>query len=161
MTPSDSSPASFTIVSATPAHVDAVAPLFDAYRQFYQQPPDLAAAQAFIAARLAHGDSTIFLAQTIEAGAAPAAVGFTQLYPIFSSIAMRPAWLLNDLYVAPAWRAHGVGAALLTHARAFAQASGAAEMMLQTAVTNAVAQRLYTRLGWVRDDEYLTFNLTL
>jgi ribosomal protein S18 acetylase RimI-like enzyme len=148
------------VVAATPQHVEQIAPLFDAYRQFYQQPADLPQARDFLTRRLSRGESVIFLAL---AGAADEAlaVGFTQLYPMFSSIAMRPAWLLNDLYVAPRARSRGVGAALLTRARAFAVGTGASEMMLQTAVTNQVAQRLYTGLGWIRDDEYLTFMLPL
>jgi predicted GNAT family acetyltransferase len=31
--------------------------------------------------------------------------------------------------------------------------------MLQTARTNATAQRLYEKLGWVRDDEFLVYTL--
>ena len=97
-----------------PGDVDAVAPLFDAYRQFYQQPSDPALARAFIAERLARSESVIFLAERDGQ-----AVGFVQLYPLFSSTAARPRrlWLLNDLFVSPVGprrrggaRAHGPGA---------------------------------------------------
>ena len=37
--------------------------LFDAYRQFYEQPPDLALARAFIGGRLERGESIVFLAE--------------------------------------------------------------------------------------------------
>ena len=47
---------------ATPADADTVAPLFDAYRQFYEQAPDLAGAKAFIAERLEREESVILLA---------------------------------------------------------------------------------------------------
>jgi ribosomal protein S18 acetylase RimI-like enzyme len=53
-----------------------------------------------------------------------------------------------------------VGEALLERARQFAVESGAKGLMLETAVTNTTAQRLYERLGWVRDAEYCVYNLT-
>jgi ribosomal protein S18 acetylase RimI-like enzyme len=90
---------SMSIRQATLEDLDAVAPLFDAYRQFYQQPHDLPLARAFLQARLSAGDSIVYLAE--DEGAA---VGFVLLYPLFSSTAPRPGriWLLNDLYVVPA-----------------------------------------------------------
>ena len=65
------------------ADLDLVAPLFDAYRQFYGRASDLAAATAFLRDRFGHGQSVIFLALD---GAEP--VGFTQLYPSFSSVSL-------------------------------------------------------------------------
>jgi hypothetical protein len=59
--------------------------LFDAYRQFYGKPSDLALASRFIEQRLASGDSVIFLAYT-EKVQVRNAVGFMQLYPSFSSV---------------------------------------------------------------------------
>lgn len=146
------------IVRATAAHAEAVAPLFDAYRQFYGLPSDLAAARAFLAERLAHGESAVFLALLREGGEARPA-GFTQLYPSFSSLALRPVWILYDLFVAPDARRYGVGWALLERAHAFAIETGAAELSLQTARENLPAQTLYQRLGWRRDDEFLTYVL--
>ena len=82
--------------------VDALVPLFDAYRQFYRQPPDLARARAFLAERFAHQESLVLLAE--QDGEA---IGFTQLYPLFSSVRTVRTWLLNDLFVAPAARRSG------------------------------------------------------
>src|SRR5271165_7688638 len=50
------------IVEATPADVGAVAPLFDAYRQFYKKPSNQEAARRFLFARLSKGESVLFLA---------------------------------------------------------------------------------------------------
>jgi GNAT superfamily N-acetyltransferase len=143
---------------ATPADADAVAPLFDAYRQFYSQPADLALARAFIAERLARGESVIFLAERDGRG-----VGFVQLYPVFSSTAARPGrlWILNDLFVAPEARRGGVAQALLAAARGLAEASGAVGLELVTARTNLAAQRLYQSLGWRHDDDFLRYELGL
>ena len=141
---------------ATLADIDAVAPLFDAYRQFYHQPGDLDGARAYLAERLERGESVILLALV---DGVPA--GFTQLYPIFSSTTMQRAWLLNDLFVAPTARRAGVGRALLQRAHAFGQETHAKELMLQTAVDNLPAQRLYESLGWQRDNDYYVYTLTV
>lgn len=145
-----------SIIRATIEHLDLVAPLFDGYRQFYKQPSNLDGARQFIKDRLIRHESIIFLALLDES-----AVGFTQLYPSFSSTSMQRLWILNDLFVAPAGRRSGVGEALLERARQFAVESGAKGLMLETAVTNTTAQRLYERLGWVRDTEYYVYNLNV
>jgi ribosomal protein S18 acetylase RimI-like enzyme len=143
---------------AGPADVEAVAPLFDAYRQFYQRPSDLALARRFVADRLERDESVIFLAERDGR-----AVGFVQLYPVFSSTAADPRrlWLLNDLYVTPEVRGGGVARALMTTARRLAQETGACGLELVTARTNAAAQRLYRSLGWRQDDAFLRFELGL
>ena len=143
---------------AGPADADLVAPLFDAYRGFYDQPSDLALARAFIAARLERGESVVFVAERDGR-----AVGFVQLYPLFSSTAPRPRrlWLLNDLYVAPEARGGGVGRALMARARGLAEETGAAGIELVTAATNTVAQRLYESVGYRRDEQFLRFELRL
>lgn len=147
---------SATVRAATIADLDAVAPLFDAYRQFYGQPADPARARAFIGERLRHGDAVILLAQR-----GGAVAGFTQLYPLFSSVRTGRIWQLNDLYVAPPARRHGVGRALLDAARDHAAASGALGLQLETQRSNAAAQRLYAALGWQRDDSSHVYTLTL
>ena len=138
--------------------VDLVAPLFDAYRQFYAQPSDLALARAFLAERLTRGESVIFVA---ERDGRP--VGFVQLYPLFSSTAARPRrlWLLNDLYVAPEARNGGVGRALMDRARQLAEATDAVGLELATARTNVRAQRLYESLGYRIDEHFLRYELGL
>jgi GNAT superfamily N-acetyltransferase len=134
--------------------VQAVAPLFDAYRQFYEQPSDLEGARVFLSERLARSESVVFLAS--EAGHA---VGFAQLYPSFSSTIMKRIWILNDLFVSPSVRARGVGAALLEQCKRFAIETGAKELVLETMKTNLTAQRLYEARGWKRDEDFYRYNL--
>ena len=141
---------------ATVADIETIAPLFDAYRQFYHQPPDLDGARAYLTERLERDESVVFFALV---DGAPA--GFTQLYPIFSSTTMQRAWLLNDLFVALTARRAGVGRALLERAHAFGQETLAKELMLQTAVDNFPAQRLYESLGWQRDNDYYVYTLAV
>jgi len=139
------------------ADLAVLAPLFDGYRQFYGRAPDPAAAEAFLRARFDHGESVLFLAT--DAGGRP--LGFTQLYPVFSSVSCTRKYLLNDLFVVPAARRGGAGRALLVAAADFARAQGAASLSLSTGVANAAAQRLYESLGWTRDESFYEYNLVL
>ena len=82
------------IVQATIENVKDLAPLFDGYRVFYKQPSDLEKATEFLTQRFQKNDSVIFMA--FEGASA---LGFTQLYPSFSSVSMQRTYILNDLFV--------------------------------------------------------------
>ncbi|HEX9952394.1 MAG TPA: GNAT family N-acetyltransferase [Rubricoccaceae bacterium] len=142
-----------TLRRATPADLDTAAALFDAYRQFYGQPPDLDRARGFLAERLGTGDTALILAFD----SAGAGLGFTHLFPSFTSVGTARIVVLNDLFVAPEARGQGVGAALLAAAEAHACDVGAVRLVLQTATDNAAAQRLYQRAGWTPDEAFMTF----
>lgn len=135
-----------------------LAALFDAYRQFYARPSDLAMSREFISQRLQRDESVIFLAE--EEGET---LGFVQLYPVFSSTSPRPGrlWLLNDLFVTPAARGRGVGRHLMDRARRLAEETGACGLELATARTNHNAQALYESLGYRRDDDFFHYELML
>ena len=139
-----------------PDQVDLVAQLFDDYRQFYGQPPDLVGARRFLDERLSQGESVIFAA--VENGQA---VGFTQLYPSFSSVSMKRIWILNDLYVIAGARRRRVGTRLLEAAREHAARTGAIRLVLSTAVKNAAARAAYERDGWERDVTFVHYEYHL
>jgi ribosomal protein S18 acetylase RimI-like enzyme len=145
-----------SIRPATVHDLDIIVPLFDAYRGFYGRPSDLARARAFLAERFAHHESIIFLALD-----ASGAVGFTQLYPLFSSVSCTRKYLLNDLFVVPSARRGGAARALLVTAADFARAQGAASLSLSTGVDNSAAQHLYESLGWTRDESFYEYNFIL
>lgn len=126
--------------------LDRVAPLFDGYRRFYGQTSDIPRAAAFLRERLERSESVVFFA---ERGGE--ALGFTQLYPIFSSVGTDRVWLLNDLFVADNARRLGVGKALLDAARDFGRSEGALRLVLETTRDNQIAQALYRKLGWQAD----------
>lgn len=147
----------FQIVRADCSHLAALVPLFEGYRRFYRQPQDLPGAWAFLEARMQQEESVIFLALD-EAGTGG---GFTQLYPLFSSVRMRRLWVLNDLFVAPEARRNGVAQALMERARQWAVETGAAGLQLETAHDNHPAQALYERLGWVREDGFYHYTLSV
>lgn len=147
-------PVSVRRIGADEAQV--AAPLFALYREFYHRPYDEAAALGFLRDRLAAQQSVVLVAELEERP-----VGFLQLYPGFSSIAAAPAWHLNDLFVLDSARGQGVGAALMTAAERLARAAGAVSLVLETARTNLVAQRLYERQGYLRDEVYVTYEKQL
>ena len=134
----------------------AVAALFDAYRQFYEQPADPALALQFIGERMRRQESVILVAQAVDTP--QTLVGFCQLYPSFCSVIAQPICTLYDLYVAPEARQTGAGRALMQAAHAHAQQNGFARLDLSTARTNHKAQALYESLGWVRDEVFLYYN---
>jgi len=137
--------------------LDAIAPLFDAYRQFYEKPADLALARRYLDERFKRKESVIFVAEN-EAGEI---VGFTQLYPAFCSVLADRTYVLYDLFVTPAARGTGAGRALMEAAEAHGRKSGAARLQLQTAVTNKIGQSLYESCDWVRDDLFYTYEKSL
>jgi len=148
---------SFQIQQATVDDLDTLAPLFDGYRQFYGQPADLARGREFLAQRFQQHESLILLARNGQGEG----FGFTQLYPLFSSVRMVRTYLLNDLFVAPSARRQGVAAALLNAAADHARSLGAASLSLSTALDNAPAQALYESLGWQRDRQFCEYGLSL
>jgi GNAT superfamily N-acetyltransferase len=140
------------VVRAGVPHLEDLAPLFNAYRQFAEQPCDPDGCRRFLHARLSASQSVVFLAY---ADGVPA--GFTQLYPTFSSVSLRDDLILNDLFVTPARRDRGVGRALLERAQEHCRALGAKGLGLETGVENHGAQRLYRRMGWEHDEVYQHF----
>ncbi|HEU5092192.1 MAG TPA: GNAT family N-acetyltransferase [Nitrospira sp.] len=140
-----------TVRRAVLDDLDQLAPLFDAYRQFYGQHSDRILARQFLSDRLVRNESVVLIPEDCVGSV----VGFAQLYPTFSSILAAPMYVLSDLFVIPEVRRRGVGTLLLQSAVETARAAGAVRLELATAITNISAQRLYEALGWQKDDFYL------
>ncbi len=134
--------------------INKIAPLFDAYRQFYGQEPNLEFAQEFIRARLNNNESIIFIAEDETQNA----LGFCQIYPSFCSVLAAPIYVLYDLFVSPDARKSGAGKLLLEQAHVHAKENNIPRMDLTTAKTNLAAQSLYESLGWARDDIFFAYN---
>ena len=142
---------------ATSEDLDALAPLFDAYRRFYGQPADEKLARAFLATRMERAESVVLLALD-DTGRA---TGFAQLYPTFCSVAAGRIFILYDLFVAPGERRRGLGSALLRAAAEYGRGEKAVRLELSTAVTNRAARALYEREGWRPVDEFRVYALAL
>ncbi|WP_062049303.1 N-acetyltransferase [Bacillus sp. JCM 19034] len=144
------------INQATIADLDGVSHLFNLYRMFYGQSSDLEGAKAFIKDRIVNKESVIFVVKDKEKY-----VGFTQLYPTFSSVSMKRAWILNDLYVDEGARKQGIGEKLLQKAKESAIITGAKRISLSTSVDNHSAQRLYEKCGYKQDTQFSHYELSL
>lgn len=152
-----SNSSSIQVRQASIKDLEALVPLFDGYRQFYGKPGDTALARSFLLERFQHNQSVIFIAtQTSDA-----AVGFTQLYPTFSSVSAARTFILNDLFVTTPARRSGAGVKLLEAAEQFGRSVGAVRLSLSTAIDNETAQALYASHGWVRDEKFYTYSLPL
>lgn len=133
--------------------VERIAPVFDAYRVFYQQPSDLDLARRFIFERLKNQESILFLASDTSGQT----LGFVQLYPSYSSVSAQRLWILNDLYVHQSARRQGIARKLMDRARDFAISTKAKGLFLETAHDNYQGQSLYTALGYQKNSEYYYF----
>ncbi|MNH87128.1 TDP-fucosamine acetyltransferase [compost metagenome] len=146
----------YRVHQASIEDLNELAEVFNKYRIFYGQPNDIEGAKSFLFDRFEHQESIIFCVQDHNSGQI---LGFTQLYPLFSSISMRRLLLLNDLYVDEAYRKQGIGQLLLDTAKGYAEKVRAKGLQLSTAVTNSSAQSLYERNGYVRDNEFYHYFL--
>ncbi len=138
------------IIQATSEHLNHLVPLFDGYRVFYRQESNKTAVKTFLKERLTKKDSIIYLAYIDEIP-----VGFTQLYFLFSSVSMRPMFILNDLYIDKNYRGKSIGTSLINKAKDLCSQKQYKGIIIQTENTNP-AQHLYQREGFVKDTD-LTF----
>ncbi len=137
------------IKKASLADLKHVVPLFDAYRIFYGKESNLLAAESFLSERLTNNESIIYIARNAE----DKAVGFIQLYPLFSSTRMQRLWLLNDLYVDASARRQGIARKLIDQAKQLSQATKSRGFFLETGVDNHEGNSLYPAAGMTLNKE--------
>lgn len=142
-----------TVRRVVRADLEALATLFDQYRQFQGQAGDVAAASAFLRDRFHHAESVVFLCHDGDA-----ALGFAQLYPSFSSVSLSRVFVLNDLFVHASGRRRGVASLLLAAVESFAWSLDAARVTLNVARGNTSAQRLYEARGWKQDEQFFMYH---
>ena len=140
-----------TIIQASTEQLDHLVPLFDGYRIFYRQDSNTQRARDFLSERLTKQDAIIYIAYIEDK-----AVGFTQLFPSFSSVSMQPLYVLNDLFVDENYRKQKIGVALLNKAKQLCREQNYKGLALQTETTNP-AQHLYESLGWKKDTDLQYF----
>ena len=133
----------------TKEQLPVLAKLFDAYRVFYRKVSDLQGANAYLGERMEQKDSILFIAEKNGE-----VVGFTQLYPLFSSTNMRRLWVLNDLFVAPEQRGEGISKSLIRVAQEYCKTSKAQGLSLETEKNNQIGNSLYPKMGFEKDDEH-------
>ncbi len=143
-----------SVIEAQLIHITLILPLFNRYRNFYEVEYKPEEAEVFLRERIEKNESKIFLAMQ---GDTP--IGFTQLYPSFSSLSMKRVWILNDLYVEEDYRKHGVGKMLLDAAKEFAIQTKSKGLTLSTGIENETAQSLYEKYGFIRNEHFYEYFL--
>lgn len=136
--------------------VDDVAVLFDQYRGFYKKGSDLALAKYFIEERIGKKESIIFVAENDNGEI----VGFAQLYPTFSSVSAKRAYIFNDLFVDQDYRKKGAATALINASTNFCRNQAAAYLMLETGQDNLAAQALYEKHGFEQENDFLVYAIS-
>ena len=130
--------------------------VFNLYRVFYKQDSNVEIAQKYIADRLTNNESVIFFAEDNDK-----CIGFTQLYPTFDSVNVRQKIVLYDLFVREEYRRKGFAKLLMNAAKQYASDNNFGSIELSTGKTNTQGQSLYESLGYIRDNEYYTYDLEI
>ena len=134
------------ISRATAGDAAAIAPLFDAYRAFFTGGNRLEESRAFLEKRIARDESVVFVAREGEE-----AVGFIQLYPLWSSWYCRRIWFLSDLYVKESARKSGIGRKLVERVVELARETKASSVMVELPRSEPHLEEFYRRLGFEKD----------
>jgi GNAT superfamily N-acetyltransferase len=77
----------------------------------------------------------------------PRAVGFALFFHNFSTFLAKPGLYLEDLYVEPPWRGHGIGKALLRHLAGLAVARGCGRFEWSVLDWNTPSIAFYQAMG--------------
>ena len=135
------------IRDATVRDLPQLSDLFDQYRIFYRKESAVEEAKRFLEERIQRNESIIFVAAEKEQ-----LLGFTQLYPQFSSTRMKRIWLLNDLFVEKKQRGKGISRQLIERAKQLVEDTNAAGLLLETEKTNSIGNILYPSAGFVLNE---------
>jgi ribosomal protein S18 acetylase RimI-like enzyme len=146
------------IVQATLEHLDLLTPMFVKYREFYGQLPFPDSSRKFLETRLKRNESVIYLALADDEDKL---LGFCQLYPSYSSLALKRVWILNDIYVTEEARRQLVADRLLQTAKKMAKETQAVRMRVSTSADNEVAHKVYESIGFHEDSQFKNYVLEL
>ncbi|WP_419901316.1 GNAT family N-acetyltransferase [Kiloniella sp.] len=146
-----------SIIRADEHNVHEAAGVFDLFRQHYGETSDYKTCVEFLVDRQKATESIVFFAKDHDGDV----VGFTQLYPIFSSVPFRRDLFLGDLFVVETARGNGVGRRLLEAAKKYGNEVASKGILLTTDIENANAQELYKSFGFEPDTGNRYYYLTL
>jgi GNAT superfamily N-acetyltransferase len=130
-------------------------PLMRAYAEFYEVTPDDTRMEGIARMLIAEPHEGV---QFIARGDGGEALGFATVYLTWETLDAGRLAVMNDLFVSPAARGQGLGAALIEECRRFAAERGAGKLAWQTAPGNETAQRLYESVGATRE-EWIDYHL--
>lgn len=145
------------ITPATPADVPLILGFIRELAEYEHLSDQVSATEAALQATLfgARPAAEVLIAR--ESGE-PA--GFALFFPNYSTFLAQPGIYLEDLYVKPALRGHGIGRALLARIAALAVERGCGRFEWSVLDWNAPSIGFYRSLGAVAMDEWTLFRLT-
>ena len=144
------------IITANLDHLDQLTPMFIRYRELYGAMPQLDASKTFLTERLNKQEAIILLAYEEDT-----LLGFCLVYPSFSSVSLRPIWILNDLYVTEEARRKKVAQQLLKALTEQARSRDAVRLRVSIHASNEIAQRLYESAHFLEDQHFRNYILPL
>jgi ribosomal protein S18 acetylase RimI-like enzyme len=147
------------IRKATLQDLDQLTNLFDQYVVFYKNPSNLKKHRAYLKERMENNEAIVFLAFDDENK--EKAIGFALIYVTFSSLALNKILILNDLFVDSSARKNGIGEKLIQQTVAMAKELNSNTIRLRTAKNNIIAQGLYHKMGFVREEGLYSYDLTV
>ena len=147
----------FKIIKAEEKHIEKIGILFNLYRQFYKYESNLIKSTNYIKDRINNNESIIFIA----INDANEAIGFVQLYETFGSLDLGKIIILYDLYVKEDHRKNNIGRKLMIKSHEYAKKINAKRIQLSTATDNYIGQSLYESLGYVKDDNFYTYDFEI
>ncbi|MNX28137.1 putative acetyltransferase [compost metagenome] len=147
------------IRKATLQDLNQLTNLFDQYVVFYKNPSNFEKHKAYLKERMENNEATVYLAFDEENN--EKAIGFALIYVTFSSLALNKILILNDLFVDSNVRKNGIGEQLIQQTVALAKELNSNTIRLRTAKNNIIAQGLYHKMGFVREEGLYSYDLTV
>ncbi|MBE9462840.1 GNAT family N-acetyltransferase [Dyadobacter subterraneus] len=144
------------IEQCTNHHLSRLAEIFNDYRIHFGQESDLVGSNAFLEERLLKNQAVVFVAIDEESDEY---MGFTLLYPMYTSLKIKSTWTLNDMFIAEKYRKFGVASKLLEKVKEFGSETDAQWISLKTGIENLKAQALYEKFGFVKDEGHFYYYL--
>lgn len=138
-------------------YIDKCVNVVEEYREFCGFKPSPEETTGFFKNILTENEATTFIAISEE----DEVMGFVNLYPSYSTLALSKIWILNDLGVSRDFKRIGVAQTLIRESIKFAKNTGAIRIELKTDKTNLNAQRLYSEIGFKIDQDNIYYRVPL
>jgi GNAT superfamily N-acetyltransferase len=145
------------ILPATPADVPTILALIRELADYEKLSHEVVATEELLA-RALFGPRPV--AECLLARADGEGAAFALFFHNFSTFLGRPGLYLEDLFVRPAHRGRGIGAAMLRHLARLAVERGCGRMEWSVLDWNKRAIEFYERMGAYGLDEWKTYRLT-
>src|SRR5438105_6974206 len=145
------------IRAATEADVPVILSLIRELAEYEREPDAVVANEAGLREVLFGSKRSAEVLLALEEGKP---VGFAVYFYNFSTWLGRPGIYLEDLFVRPSQRKHGVGGALMRELARIALREGCYGIKWQVLDWNQLALGFYDRLGAERQKEWLSYRVT-